>query len=168
MEINDQNDQDILLETLKNFMFLQKEQLSEEAAIEMSKDFIYKEGKADDIIFETGFPVDGFYVILEGSISVWIYKPEGEQNEDEKKDSEAVENDDSQEKETESSNKSYVQQKHKYAWDLQSGKLFGELSVLVGGSRKATITCKTDCRFAFIDKEDAVKHLSSLTIYEKT
>ena len=49
---------------------------------------------------------------------------------------------------------------------LRTGASFGELALINNESRKATITCVTDCNFAVLEKSDYNKVLRKIQLKE--
>lgn len=64
----------------------------------------------------------------------------------------------------EKENLDQLEKYEEYQWmvevaKLRTGASFGELALIGGGLRKATITCVTDCSFAVLKKGDYNKVL---------
>jgi len=86
-----------------------------------------------------------FWVVLKGSVSVWIMKKIVEKEDDKEREKEILIN----------------------VRDLPTGSAFGELSLLSNKPRAATIQCNEDCQFAVLDKLHFDEILSIFFIQER-
>lgn len=129
------NNMDIrmLERTTKNVEFFQK--YDKDTIEQICKHMMYQSAEKNETLFDIGSLGDTFYIILKGSVEVWINIP---------KTIEEIKPDGSVESRTERILTNVR--------TLQAGNSFGELSLLENQPRAATIVCREKCFFGVLDK----------------
>jgi len=103
----------------------------DEKTVEKCVKYMYcKNLKKDEKVFEMNTVGTTFWVVLKGSVSVWIMKKIIEKEDDQEKEKEIMIN----------------------VRDLPAGSAFGELALLSNKPRAATIQCNEDSQLAVLDK----------------
>jgi Cyclic nucleotide-binding domain len=126
---------------LENVEFFQKyEKNILEQVCKYMTHFHLEKGK---ILFETGTIGTTFYIILKGSVEIWIPSP---------KEVEEINCDGTITKK--------IQTVFLFLKNLNHGQAFGELALIEKKPRSATIITKDDCDFGVIDKESFERILS--------
>ena len=110
----------------------------------------WEHGKAQSTLFEMGSVGTKFYIILKGTVGIWVNLPKIVLDENGK----TLEQ------------KEFVMTEVKV---LGPGSSFGELALLDNRPRAATIKCKENCEFAVLDKKhfnDILKDKEQKKLYE--
>lgn len=127
----------LLMRSCDNVQFFSK--YDQETREQISKFMTYDHRKKGETLFELGSIGSTFYIILKGSVGVWVNIPK------------QIE-DDNREIIT-----SFVRTEVKV---LPTGASFGELALIEKKPRAATIICKEECHFGVLDKNAFERILS--------
>jgi len=124
------NEINLLVKSVENVDFFQK--YDNDTKEQICKFMTYQSMKKGETLFEIGSVGTTFYIILKGSIGIWVNIPK-QLEEDSKKEVKTVTN----------------------------GASFGELALLDKKPRAATIICKQNCHFGVFDKNAFDRILSN-------
>lgn len=127
----------LLMKSCENVEFFQK--YDYETREQICKFMTYENLNKGKTLFEIGSSGSTFYIILKGSVGVWVNIPK--QIEDDKKEIKTI--------------LTLTEVKI-----LNTGSSFGELALIDKKPRAATIICREDCQFGVLDKVSFERILS--------
>ena len=166
-ECRNKQDLNLLFSSLKSISFFEKllKDKSELCVFECLKYMTHESYKAESIVFEMGTRGQKFYIILEGKVSISIKIPSKTINTG----INGILNKIQHNKTYNPKNNVFLTNQDDSIYDkyyLIKGQSFGELALLTGRPRNATIICEENCEFAVLEKRFFAKIMNSIQMNE--